>query len=108
MKLHWSSISQPKALVPSNRLFYSYEDVVASPFTVIPVGVKPTQPLNSAVYIHAKDALLIKWQHPENYGGNAVKKYKIEWYSAWNTKEVQTLRMVNANNGTFLNQIRKQ
>jgi hypothetical protein len=74
MKLFWSSITQPKAIVPSNRLFYSDVDIVSSPFTVVPVGVKPTQPLNSAVSIHAKDELLIKWKHPANYGGNAVKK----------------------------------
>jgi hypothetical protein len=102
LSLLWESASQPRELVPPTRMFPSDVPVVDSPYTVNPVGVEATSPLDPSVEVIDETSLRVSFFYPGNDGGDPVTAYKVKWWSAWNTKERQTLkRHSDVSGGTF-------
>lgn len=100
-RLLWSSASEPKRVVPSSRLFYDVEPIVASPFAVAPVGVYPTRPTGAGVAINTANSLTVTWFAPVNDGGAPVLAYTVDWFTTLGTNEVQTVSISGASGGTY-------
>jgi hypothetical protein len=100
-RLFWSSFTQQQSIVPSNRLFHSDTPVLASPYAVVPVGVKPTPPTAAKLAIASETSLTVTFLPPLNDGGDAVTKYKVEWYQLAGGQENQTLKITGATSGDF-------
>ena len=100
-RLFWSSPSQMHSLVPSNRLFSSQEPIRGSPFSVNPVSIRPSPPLDLTVTTQTEIALNITWRAPANDGGSDVTRYKIEWWLETGHKEMQTIIQTGATGGIF-------
>ena len=107
VRLSWSSASQPKTVVPSNRLFSSSTPITYSPFTVNPTGIKATPPTDATLEIADWDKILVSWYAPENDGGEPVTGYRVTWWSdvpgEYGTEAVQTIRFdLDIDGGTWL------
>jgi hypothetical protein len=131
-KLFWSSNSQPRVVIPSHQLFHKDTPIQtadfsnsivsaawqsgqtaelqyitngggSSPYAVVPVGVKPLPPTESALAIASDTSLTVTFKAPTNDGGAPITKYKVEWWDKnWTpVKEVQALKINNANGGSF-------
>ena len=107
VRLAWSSASQPKTVIPSNRLFSSSTPIVYSPFAVEPTGIKATPPTGASLEIAKWDEVLTSWYAPTNDGGEAITAYRVTWWSAvlgdYGDNEVQTIRFSDlVDGGTWL------
>ena len=84
----WSSVTQPKTVVPHHRLFHTSTPIMDSPFTVVPTAIEPTPPTALSL---------------ENDGGDDIDGYLVEWWEAgdYGDTEMQTLILKGATGGNF-------
>ena len=99
----WSSITQPKTVVPPHRLFYASTPIVDSPFTVVPTAIEPPPPIGLTLQNIDQNTLLAEWYAPSNDGGDEVDGFLVEW---WETgqhgdTEIQALVLTGATGGEF-------
>jgi hypothetical protein len=80
--LRWSSPSQPLEVIPTHYLFSGYEELVGSPFEVLPTARKPTAVQSVALSIESWRSLAVTFKAPEDNGGISIASYTVEWYDA--------------------------
>ena len=104
--LAWSSLSQPREVIPSYRLFSTVEEIYGSPFIISPSGRKPTPVQNVVLSIEDWDLINVNFTAPEDDGGSPITAYTVEWYDASQQNsplDVQSLKMSHqVFGGTFL------
>jgi hypothetical protein len=61
---------------------------------VTPISIKPSPPTDVVVTVESQYSLLVTWKEPANIGGDAIEKYKVEWYE---DRGVQEIRVVTVN-----------
>lgn len=81
VRLLWESINQPSSLIDQNHLFYYFEPLKDSPFTVTTLATKPDAPVGCDLSVNDWDKLSISWKPPIDDGGEDISKYLVEYWS---------------------------
>ena len=85
IKLLWQSASQPLEIIPASRFFSHMEQVIDSPFTIKPIGIKASAPTACQLNISDIsdwDKLLVTWNDPHDDGGQDISNFLVEYWDA--------------------------
>ena len=62
-------------------MFYYFEPLKDSPFTVTTLATKPDAPVGCDLSVNDWDKLSISWKPPIDDGGEDISKYLVEYWS---------------------------